>query len=879
MKETTIKECKRDVMSEVKFYSDYSRFDESKERYETWDESVERVIGMHRTKYAEKINKNDELKKIIDRVEQGYKDKLFIAAQRSLQFGGEQILKNNAKMYNCCSTYADRVDCFGGFGWFLLSGSGVGVSVQKHHVKKLPKTVKRDKGIHKFVIQDSIEGWADAWQILIASYLQSTKKQNKFHKYSGYEIEFDFSLIRPKGAKISGGFLAPGHEPLEKSLKIMDNFLSNISKEKSRKLKPIEVYDLLMWIADAVISGGVRRSATIVLFSKDDDEMFHAKSGENLMNNQQRFRSNNSVVLLRDKCTKKDFEKIVNFSTENFGEPGFYFVDDLDASTNPCLTGDSWVTTKEGPKQIVDLAGKGKQTLLVNGEWKDTTDHGFVKTRSDSEIIHLTLKNGMDIKCTPDHKIMTKDGWKEASDLETNDFIRISNKKLEFSQLEKSEYIECEDVYDCCVPDGNAFEANGIIVHNCVEIGMYPQHIDENGESHSGFQTCNLSDINGKMCDTQNKFYEACELASAIGTLQAGYTHFPYFEDDITKKIIEKEALIGVSINGYYHNPDILFDPEVLRKGAKIVLETNKKVAKMIGINPAARTTTTKPSGNSSTMLGLASGIHADHSKRFLRRVTLSDNEQTTKYISKLNPQMVTKGKNQSDSVSIAFPVVNDEKTVTKSDINALEFLSNVKLAYENWILEGTDVELCVNKTVRHNISNTAIVKPDERKDVIEFLYENKHKFSGVSMFGPSMDKDYNQAPFTEVLTENELIDTYGKEAIAFGMSVWLDSQTIHDDLWDAINDILFENDTTEMTNDQKNWISDFKHFANKYFDGDLKMFGNLLKDIHLIDEWSRIQMEYKPMNFQHELKQREFIEVDTMGAQACSGGACELTF
>lgn len=161
------------------------------------------------------------------------------------------------------------------------------------------------------------------------------------------------------------------------------------------------------------------------------------------------------------------------------------------------------------------------------------------------------------------------------------------------------------DVYDITVKDNHNFYANDILVHNCVEIGKYPVWIDDNGEKHSGIQGCNLTEINGSKANSKEEFFKACRAAAILGTLQAGYTDFK-FVSDVTKKIFDREALLGVSITGWMNNPQILLDEEVLREGARIVRRVNREVAELIGINPAARTTCVKPAGNACTTFDTA---------------------------------------------------------------------------------------------------------------------------------------------------------------------------------------------------------------------------------------------------------------------------------
>lgn len=249
----TSKKDARRLMSDAKYYESYGRYDDNKARYEVWDESVQRVMDMHREYFKDEIIISSELDDLINEVEQGYKDKLFLGSQRALQFGGEQLLKNHAKLYNCAASYCDRPNFFGGYFFLLMSGCGVGFSVQKHHIDKLPTVSKRNKSAKTYVVPDSIEGWANTIDVLLSSYFDEGQV---YPEYSKRKIYFDLSQIRPKGSFISGGFKAPGAEPLRRALDAIELLIERELNNGNNKLKPIVVYDICMYIADAVISGG-----------------------------------------------------------------------------------------------------------------------------------------------------------------------------------------------------------------------------------------------------------------------------------------------------------------------------------------------------------------------------------------------------------------------------------------------------------------------------------------------------------------------------------------------------------------------------------------------------------------------------------------------
>lgn len=323
----------RHLMYEAKFYGGYSRYIEDKGRYETWEESVGRVMDMHREFYKDKMT--DELSGLIDFAEQKYQQKKVVGSQRALQFGGPQIFAHQARLFNCSFTYIDRPRVFQEIMYALLCGCGCGFSVQKHHVAKLPPVRPRyGKKSKVFTIEDNIQAWADAFGVLISSYMEDG---GTFPEYKGCHIAFNFSKIRPKGAFISGGFKAPGSEGLRQSLSRCEELLDRWVDEGNTALAPIVAYDYIMHMSDAVLSGGVRRSATLCLFSKDDEQMMNAKRGNWFIDQPQRGRSNNSVLLVRDETTAEEFHELMQ-AAQHSGDPGVVFAANTEQGFNPCVT-------------------------------------------------------------------------------------------------------------------------------------------------------------------------------------------------------------------------------------------------------------------------------------------------------------------------------------------------------------------------------------------------------------------------------------------------------------------------------------------------------------------------------------------------------------
>ena len=312
------------------FTSKYSRYIPEKMRRETFDEAVDRVIDMHRRHFAAQGMEIDDLLMIC---EKAMKARQVLGSQRAMQFGGDPILRKHARIYNCTTSYCDRARFFQEALWLLLCGCGVGFSVQTHHIKKLPAISKPTGASLTFVIPDTIEGWADALGVLLSGYFVT---QHPFPEYAGHMVQFDYSLIRPKGRPISSGMgRAPGPEPLRRSLDVIRTLLDARLEEGHTQMRSIDAYDILMHASDAVLSGGVRRSATICLFSPEDELMATAKTGNWFTENPQRARSNNSAILLRNQTTLEQFHRLMK-SVKEFGEPGFVWTDHVDMTFNPC---------------------------------------------------------------------------------------------------------------------------------------------------------------------------------------------------------------------------------------------------------------------------------------------------------------------------------------------------------------------------------------------------------------------------------------------------------------------------------------------------------------------------------------------------------------
>ena len=567
------------ILSEVTVYMKYARYLPSESRRETWSELVTRNRDMH-------IKNFPELKSNIEKAYELVYDKKVLPSMRSLQFAGPAIKQTPSRINNCAYLPIDDYRAFSEVMFLLLGGTGVGYSVQRHHVEKLPSITKPTKK-RRYLIGDSIEGWADCIKMLMKSYFLGKP-----------EPEFDFSGIRAKGALlVTSGGKAPGPQPLKDCVHNIKSILDR--KNHGDQLSTLEVHDIICWIADAVLSGGIRRSATISLFSIDDQNMLQCKFGDWWETEPQRARANNSAVVVRHRVKKKDFFNIWEKVKESgAGEPGVYFTNDSEWGTNPCA-----------------------------------------------------------------------------------------------------------------------------------EIALRP------------FQFCNLCEVNVNDVGTQQELNDRVSAAALIGTLQTSYTNFHYLRD-VWRRTTEKDALLGIGMTGIGSGR---VQQLSLEEAATLAVETNKYYATEIGVNPAARITTVKPSGTTSCVLGTSSGVHAWHNDYYIRRIRVGKNEAIYTYLSIHHPELLEDDFFKPDSQAIiSIPQQAPEGGILRHE-TSLELLERVKDIYERWIVPGHNSG---NNT--HNVSCTVSVKDDEWDEVGKWMWENREYYNGMSVL-PYFGGSYKQAPFEDI--------------------------------------------------------------------------------------------------------------------------------
>lgn len=413
-----IKDTQRRALSELTFKQSYARHARALNRRESWDESVERVMKMHREWLG---SRSKLLETELNEIEESYKAQKILGSQRSLQFGGDAVLAKHPRSYNCTSCYVDSPKRFSQALYLLLCGAGVGYSVQRHHVTQLSpvrsSTELVEAETYSYVIPDTIEGWCDALDALISAYMGGT-----------FIPSFDFSEIRPAGAPISScGGRAPGPYPLRTMLQQAEALLRS---RAGQKLRPCDASDLMCIAADCVRAGGVRRSALICLFSPDDEEMISYKSENQWwVTHPYRARANISALVLRDdEEAKERFSKIFE-QTRKYGEPAVIWADSTETAYNPCVAPDTLVLTDRGYRRIDRLE---RATLQLDprfgkGPRGDTTERGGYLTSNERQLYRLQTKEGYWVECTEEHQIMTQRGWVPACDLSLGDSVHIGN--------------------------------------------------------------------------------------------------------------------------------------------------------------------------------------------------------------------------------------------------------------------------------------------------------------------------------------------------------------------------------------------------------------------------------------------------------------------
>lgn len=644
-----IKDEGRRALSDFNFANTYARYNEQEQRRETWSESVERVMLMHREYLQGTLGQSyEDILLELDQIERLYLDKKILGSQRSLQFGGRAVLEKHARSYNCTSCYLDHPNRWDQALYLLLCGAGVGYSVQKHHVEQLPAVRSASALIElphiPFTVPDTIEGWAEALNALT----------NCYFGLADYIPSFDFSEIRPAGAPIkSCGGKAPSAYPLRAMLTQFEQILINAS---GRKLTTVEASDLMCIVSDCVLAGGVRRAALIAIVSPDDTGMIEYKAKPLWWNTHPyRARANISALIVRDDPKAEEhFERIFE-ATRYYGEPAVIWSEHTEVAYNPCV--------EIGMLPTLVYAPSG-------------------------EIVQHISKDLIDPK-------------------------------------KRKEWIE----------QGYRFK--------------------------TAFQFCNLCEIDASRWEDIEDAFHAVRGAVFLGMIQASYTGTDddYLAHTVTRDILERESLLGVSLTGLCSAKPFARDPEVLKRLSEYAVKISNENWRAFGLRSApARVTCVKPSGNASVLLGCSSGIHPEHSHRYIRRIQAPKKSPIVQAFMKENPSLCVDSvwSAHGTDLCLEFAIAIESDAVTRDDLSAIQFLKLVRSVQENWVLHGTARPNSA-EGVTHNVSNTCTVRHDEWDDVKQALLSQRASLGGVSILSANGDYDYPQAPYQAIYDADQV--------------------------------------------------------------------------------------------------------------------------
>ena len=632
------------ILSDIVIHNKYAKYIPQKQRRETWEELVTRNKVMHQSKFP----------KLEKEIEEAYKfvyDKKVLPSMRSLQFAGKPIEINNSRIFNCSYLPIDDWRAFSEVMFLLLSGCGVGYSVQNHHVDKLPE-IKIPTKDRRFLVGDSIEGWADAVKVLMKSYFGISSSRPKF----------DFRDVRQKGAElVTVGGKAPGPEPLKECLVQIQKVLDR--KKDGEHLSPDESHDIICHIADAVLSGGIRRAALISLFDLHDERMLVSKTN-----------SVESKILSQEHKTYIDA----------FGRHEMENEIVLKVEQDGVVYDDITIRRDKDSGKFWDLEQYKRDGTL--GWWVCNPQRG--RANNSAVVIRSKVKK--------------------------KDFFDLWDKIVASNTGEPGIYFSNDKDWG---------------TNPCCEIALRP------------FQFCNLTEVNGSDIKSQEDLNSRSRAAAFLGTLQASYTEFHYLRD-IWQKTTEKDALVGVGMTGIGSGAVLGLDLEEAANEAK---ESNAKLAKILGIKPASRVTTVKPSGTSSLVLGTSSGIHAWHNDFYIRRMRLGKNEALYQYLAEYHPELIEDDifKSQIQAI-VSIPQRAPEGAILRTE-SALDLLERTKKFNTEWVRAGHRKGANTN-----NVSATISVKQEEWETVGEWMWKNKNTFNGLSVL-PYSNGSYQQAPFEDI--------------------------------------------------------------------------------------------------------------------------------
>lgn len=705
-----------DDIRTFQFINKYARFDRARGRKETWEEAQKRVVDFMRSRVGG-LSSEDW-----DFLQTMATDRQALWAMRVLQMAGPSAERCNVGLYNCAYTPIERIRDFSDALYILMQGTGVGFSVEREYVSRLPvvaEPLAYDWGpppIH--VIPDSTEGWCDALRTGLEAW------------WAGCDVVWDYSAIRPAGAPLmTKGGRASGPEPLRELLTFARGVIRGAA---GRQLTSLEVHRIACKIGRIVEVGGVRRAAMLSLSDLDDAEMRDAKIGAFWEGAPELTMANNSVAYDERPSSEEFWREWEALARSGSGERGIFNRGSRNkrprvthglAGTNPCVSGASMINTTKGERRADALTKPF--TAVVHG--KKYPASGFWKTGEKQTYCVRTTEG--QFSATADHMIYVNDVDKVAvKDLRPGDDIQLDldywEHGLRSAQILGISEDKVESVYDCSVADANRFTVDGHIVSNCGEIKLNPR------------QFCNLTIAVVRNTDTREDLRRKVRAAAIMGTVQAACTDFRYI-DRKWRETTESERLLGVDLLGALDNPHTR-DGDFLVELRELVVATNAEYADRIGIPRSTATTCIKPAGNSGVLLGTGNSVTGWYAPYFLRRVRVNKVDPMFQFLAERGVPWDEEYHDPRIAV-FAFPQAAPEGAIMRSDRTAIEQLEWWRTLQTAW--------------AEHSVSATIYVRSGEWREVGQWVWDNWDDVTGIA-FLPHSDTVYPLAPLEEISRE-----------------------------------------------------------------------------------------------------------------------------
>lgn len=909
-------------MGELVLRSHYSQLsDPATGSVESWGQIVDRVMDMHVTRVDElnlKPGPKSTVLSMLEKARTMFKNRRVLGSGRSMQFAGRKILDNHTRMYNCTATRADTPSTFHRTFYLLLCGCGVGTSVHRHHVANMPNLVQvdpEDRIVH--LIEDSVEGWADAVWVLMASYFpyvveddfdltprgslgdcKDQEPDEKTESQSPLESPPETSQDSPLNAGLSDYSSQYDSGDEEESMGGLDMSVMNLTTVPPpaplslvRQLSEPGYDQQQPRISTPRPSGVMAPPSTPIPVRTPNSGTVSPVLSVGSPS------SSSPDILVPDipRISESMYiGKRVVFDYSSIRPKGAPISGILGKAPGP----EPLRKALENVRGLLDRVSKGKGRLApidvfdVLSHLADAVLAGGIR-RSAMIILFdhddddmLNAKTGNWFIDNPQRARANISAGVLRSDLTLEMMSKFTTLAKQFGE-----------------PGVVLLNDYNVSYNPCCEIALvtYYNSAGPSGTTsqHTAYGFCNLTTIDAARCETREDFIDACESAAVIGTLQATYTDLEYL-GRWTRARMRTSALVGVSLTRLAEAPMILDNEELLKAGALTAMTTNAYLADLLGINPAARVTTVKPEGTSTIVLGGAgSGIHPVHALRYIRRVQISDTDELGKFYRQCRPRSVETSVWSASTDVISFPITipptdrNGNPTRTKANTSAMELLRAAIRVQNSWVLAGTRMHVPQTPVgTNNNVSLTVNVKADEWDDVTRFIYENKAHFTGVSLLADNTTA-YRQLPFETVLNPVDLVSRFGVASFF--------ASALVSDVKRAFNGSLHDAIAYNPSTDAEVKIGELSHataeryfarqlasqritaFATKFFGGDKAESDACLHAVEAVYLHNKLERECRATGSVDWTRARVSVEAfekqqaKRQAAPVCVGGACEL--